>query len=84
MQFQADILNVPVERPASVETTAWGAAALAGLEAELFDLQTLSDLRTVDPHFDPGMDEAEHDVLYTWWKRSVGAAVASEGVTTRK
>ncbi len=76
MQFQADILNVPVERPASVETTAWGAAALAGLEVELFDLQTLSDLRTVDAHFDPGMDNSERDVLYAGWKRAVGAARA--------
>ncbi len=47
-----------------------------GLEAGLFDLPALSALRTVDEHFDPGMDDAERDVLYAGWKRAVGAVMA--------
>ena len=76
MQFQADILNVPVERPTSVETTAWGAAALAGVAVGLFDLDALTGLRQVDAVFEPGMDDAERSNLFGGWKRAVGAARA--------
>jgi len=71
MQFQADILNVPVERPASVETTAWGAAALAGLAAGLFNLEVLADLREVDAEFEPEMDAETRNELYDGWRQAV-------------
>ncbi len=74
MQFQADILNVPVERPTSVETTAWGAAALAGLSAGLFDLDGLAGLRHVDREFEPKMYERKRSKLYAGWERAVEAA----------
>ena len=75
MQFQADILNVPVERPASVETTAWGAAALAGLASGLFDLDALAELREVDAEFEPEMDAETCNELYEGWRQAVGTVL---------
>jgi glycerol kinase len=72
MQFQADILNVPVVRPVVSETTALGAAYAAGLAVGFWG--NLDDLRAnwqVDRTWQPVMSEAERDRLYQDWLRAV-------------
>jgi glycerol kinase len=72
MQFQADILGIPVERPAQLETTAAGAAFLAGLGAGVFkDARELARVRRADRVFEPSMDAARRDELYAGWKDAV-------------
>jgi glycerol kinase len=72
LQFQADLLGVPVERPAIVETTAWGAAALAGLAVGFWrDLDEVAAIRRVDRRFEPTMADAERDRLVRGWRRAV-------------
>jgi glycerol kinase len=68
LQFQADLLGVPVLRPMNTETTAFGAAALAGLGIGFWQSDTeLASLWRLDRRFDPGMprDEASHR-LHRW------------------
>jgi glycerol kinase len=72
MQFQADILNRPVLRPAMRETTALGAAYAAGLATGYF--KDLDDLRAnwaVDHTWNPRMEEPERVNLYRNWKKAV-------------
>jgi glycerol kinase len=72
MQFQADILGRSVERPAVLEVTAMGAAALAGLGVGYWkdraDLEASKGATTI---FEPGMAAAERDGLYRNWQRAV-------------
>jgi glycerol kinase len=76
MQFQADILGVPVERPDMVETTALGAAGLAGLAAGVWkDADEFLATRKFT-RFTPRMDRAETKRLMAGWRRAVGSAVA--------
>ncbi|GBG09280.1 glycerol kinase [Paenibacillus agaridevorans] len=77
MQFQSDLLGVPVERPLSLESTALGAAYLAGLAVGFWkDKTEIEALRQVDRLFEPAMDEARRQELYGGWKRAVAAAMA--------
>ncbi|MFP5332908.1 MAG: glycerol kinase GlpK [Acidimicrobiia bacterium] len=72
MQFQADILGVPVIRPKVAETTALGAAYAAGLAVGVWG--SLDDLRAnwgEDRRWQPSMDGAERDRLYARWKQAV-------------
>ncbi len=72
MQFQADILGVPVVRPVVAETTSLGAAYAAGLAVGFW--QNLDDLRRnwqVDKVWEPRMDEDERARLYAGWKKAV-------------
>jgi len=72
MQFQADILGVPVIRPQVAETTALGAAYAAGLATGLWD--NVDDLRqnwVEDKRWDPSMDDAKRAELYKYWKKAV-------------
>jgi glycerol kinase len=72
MQFQADILGVPVIRPRVAETTALGAAYAAGLATGFW--ASLEDLRKnwgVDRTWEPSMDSDKRDALYHDWKRAV-------------
>ncbi len=72
MQFQADILGVPVIRPTVAETTALGAAYAAGLTVGVWG--SLDDLRAnwgEDRRWDPAMDEAERGRLFDRWKQAV-------------
>ena len=76
MQFQADVLGVPVERPQNVETTAFGAAGLAGIAAGVWadaaQFYAVQDVKTFDP---APAGEAMRD----WrrgWARAMRAAVA--------
>ena len=76
MQFQADVLGVAVERPASVETTAFGAAALAGLAAGVWDREALAQRWEAEARFEPTLPGAEREALYAGWRRAVRAALA--------
>ena len=72
MQFQADILGVPVQRPAVTETTALGAAYLAGLATGFWASQDeIASQWQVERTFDPAMSETERDTLYAGWQRAV-------------
>lgn len=75
MQFQADILNVPVERPKVNETTALGAAYLAGLAVGYWEsLSQIESQRQLDRRFVPSMDEERREELYRGWKKAVERA----------
>ena len=72
MQFQSDILNRPVVRPAVNETTALGAAYAAGLAVGFFkDIDELRANWAVDRTWHPKMDAARRDALYRKWKKAV-------------
>jgi glycerol kinase len=71
MQFQADILNVPVERPEVVETTAMGAAYLAGIYLNWWNYGDLVEEREVERVFTPLMPAANRQRLYLKWKDAV-------------
>lgn len=71
MQFQADILNTEVERPAVIESTALGAAYLAGLHAGLWSKEDLPSNRRIDRVFKPSMNESTRQRLYRGWQRAV-------------
>ena len=75
MQFQADLLRIPVDRPTMVETTAFGAASLAGLAVGVWkDLDELRALRRSERVFSPERAQYECEELYRGWKRAVGCA----------
>jgi len=72
MQFQADILNVPVIRPKIAETTALGAAYAAGLAVGYWnDLDELKSFWGVDKRWNPNMVETRRVSLYAGWKKAV-------------
>ncbi len=73
MQFQADIMDAEVDRPVVRETTAMGAAALAGLAAGVWaDAEMLRGLRTPQTVFAPKMEKEERMRLRRNWKKAVG------------
>lgn len=77
MQFQADLLNLPLERAANVETTSMGAAFLAGLAVGFWDsVDDLKEIYKVGKRFDPQMDEARREELYGGWLHAVKATMA--------
>lgn len=72
MQIQADLIRTKVNRPKVVETTALGAACLAGLAVGFWDgLDEIKNLREADRIFEPQMDIKERGRLYAGWKRAV-------------
>ena len=72
MEFQADILGVPCHRPVVTETTALGAAYLAGLAVGYWDsLEEIASKWQVDKEFEPKLAEEEREKLYAGWKRAV-------------
>jgi glycerol kinase len=74
-QFQADILGIPVERPATTESTALGAAYLAGLATGFWrDEQELAAHLRLGRRFEPSMDVARREELYAGWERAVERA----------
>ncbi|MGJ8454151.1 glycerol kinase GlpK [Pseudothermotoga sp. U03pept] len=75
MQFQSDILGVPVERPEVNETTALGAAYLAGLATGYWkDHEEIKRQWQIDRRFEPKMNQDEREKLYSGWKRAVKRA----------
>ena len=75
LQMQADLLRIDVDRPAMVETTAFGAAALAGLSCGVWQsMAELSALRKSERVFSPVRVQADCDADYRLWKRAVGRA----------
>ena len=75
LQMQADLLRIPVDRPEMVETTAFGAAALAGLSCGVWrDLEELKTLRRSQRVFLPEGTQADCDRSYRLWKRAVSRA----------
>ncbi len=80
MQFQADVLGVPVVRPAVTETTALGAAYLAGLAVGFWkDRDQLEASRVVERRFEPRMSEERKERLLHGWHRAVERARGWEG-----
>lgn len=77
MQFQADILGTPVERAANLETTAMGAAFLAGLAVGFWrDTDELKQLTGVGKRFEPNMEATRRTKLYAGWQRAIAATIA--------
>ena len=75
LQMQADLLRIPVDRPEMVETTAFGAAALAGLSCGFWrDMDEIADLRRSQRMFLPERPQADCDAYYRLWKRAVSRA----------
>ena len=72
MQIQADMINAAVNRPKTVETTALGAAYLAGLAVGFWEnLDQLEANREVERLFTPNIDPARREKLYHGWQRAV-------------
>jgi glycerol kinase len=78
MQFLADILPANVERPVSIETTAWGAAYVAGLTRGLYpDPETIAARWVPERRFSPQMPAAEREERYAGWRRAVAGVLAA-------
>ena len=76
MQFLADMVGVPVERPACLETTALGAAYLAGLDAGVYpEPEVFARQWQMQAGFMPGMAETERAARYAGWQAAVGQAL---------
>lgn len=76
MMFQSDILNVPVDRPIVNETTALGAAYLAGLAVGFWgSKEEIAKQWAIDRKFTPQMPNENRNTLYNGWKKAVNAAM---------
>ncbi|MBX2963164.1 MAG: glycerol kinase GlpK [Cyclobacteriaceae bacterium] len=71
MQFQADILGTEVERPEVIESTAMGAAFLAGIHVGLWKKEDIIRNRKINKLFVPNMDNATRNKLYNGWQKAV-------------
>jgi glycerol kinase len=81
MQFQADILGVPVVRPAMTETTALGAAFLAGLATGFWkDLNTISNLPREERRFEPSLPRSQVDNMRQRWNEAISRTKSWEQV----
>ncbi|MCR2043060.1 glycerol kinase GlpK [Anaerosalibacter massiliensis] len=79
MQFQSDLLGVPVHRPEVIETTALGAAYLAGLAVGFWkDMNEISEKWNVDRKFNPEMDAEHREKAYKGWKKAVSRSLEWE------
>lgn len=80
MQFQADIIGTPVERPVNRESTALGAAYLAGLTVGYWkNLADVEENRSIDKVFEPDMDETKRKSLLQGWHKAVSRCLSEEG-----
>jgi glycerol kinase len=70
-QFQSDLLGIPVRRPGQTETTALGAAFLAGLGAGLWSDSDLNGLWKLDREFEPAISRDQAETLQAQWRRAV-------------
>jgi len=71
MQFQSDILQTNVERPENIETTAMGAAFLAGLAIGWWQMEELQKRRNIDQVFKPEISDKERQKRYALWQRAI-------------
>jgi glycerol kinase len=79
MQFQADLLNVRIDRPRMVETTAIGAAFLAGLGVGYWkNSSEIQRIRRTDRVFKPRMKDALRKELWAGWKEAVERVLTNE------
>lgn len=78
MQFQADILNVPVQVASVTEMTARGAALLAGIGLSWWTLEDVGDSWRAAARYEPGMGEGEREARYAQWRRALDRAGAWE------
>ena len=77
LAFLADILGLPVERPASLESTALGAAYLAGLQSGVYaSIDEIADLWSSEATFKPCMPACKRDALYAGWKGAVAKVLS--------
>ena len=77
MQFLSDVIGAPVDRPKITETTALGAAWLAGMQAAVYpDMQGFADAWALDERFTPTMDEVTRNAKYAAWQRAVEATLS--------
>ena len=77
VQFQSDLLGVPVLRPSMAETTAFGAACLAGLATGFWESrEQISAQWALDRRFEPQMAQARREKLYAGWQQAVAATLA--------
>ena len=75
MQFQADMLKRPIDRPRMVETTAFGAAFLAGLASGVWsDISEITKLRVSERIFEPRMPDEAREELLAGWRKAVSRA----------
>ena len=78
MQFLSDILGAPVDRPNVLETTALGAAWLAGMRAGVYpDMAGFAETWNLDRRFTPGMEETDRNARYATWKDAVSRTLSS-------
>jgi glycerol kinase len=78
MQFQADILGCPIVRPADIETTALGAAYLAGLATGFWkSVAEVENFWRAERRFEPAMDEATRERLFSGWKDAVARCITA-------
>ncbi|TLF46678.1 glycerol kinase GlpK [Maribacter aurantiacus] len=78
MQFQADILDTEVHRPEVIESTAMGAAFLAGIQVGLWSQSDIDESRPMNRIFKPQFDRAKRRRLYAQWKKAVDRSKAWE------
>lgn len=71
MQFQSDQMNIAVERPLNVESTALGVAYMAGITAGLWNMDEVKQLRKIDRTFLPEMERKDAETLYSGWKKAL-------------
>jgi glycerol kinase len=79
MQFQADILNMVVERPAVIETTALGAAGIAGITSGFWDKNKFLKMRKIERVFHPKMDQRKRESYYLRWKNAASRSLKWAG-----
>ena len=76
MQFQSDILNLPVVKPEVGETTAMGAAVAAGLEVGVWtSLEEISKLRAIRETYKPKMDEYHREKNWKGWNKAIARSI---------
>jgi glycerol kinase len=78
MQFQADMLGAKVERPRIIETTALGAAYLAGLGVGFWKMSDIENGWQLDRSFHPNMEEQARKRKYAGWEKAVKRCMAWE------
>ena len=76
MQFQADILNTEIIRPKIIESTAWGAALLAGIKSNFFVLNDIKSNRSVEKKFNPSMPPENRKNWIKKWEKAIEALIA--------